>query len=112
MATTPNVEEAVELARQAQEDKITAVKRLAESRQRVEDSKEALTEAEAEDLKSWNNAVGLGWSEAELKKIGFREPERKRRPKRNSGQRGRSKPLPKLDGHTTGTSTEPTPPVS
>lgn len=91
MANTPNVDEAVELARQAQEDRIEAVKKLAESRQTVEDAKEALAEAEAEDLKAWNHAVGLGWPEAELKKIGFKEPEKKRRTKRQAPARGRSR---------------------
>lgn len=91
MANTPNVDEAVDLARKAQEDRIEAVKKLAESRQTVEDAKEALAEAEAEDLKAWNHAVSLGWTAAELKKIGFKEPEKKRRTKRQSPARGRSR---------------------
>lgn len=91
MANTPNVDEAVELARQAQEDRIEAVKKLAESRQTVADAKEALAQAEAEDLKAWNHAVGLGWPEAELKKIGFKEPDKKRRTKRQPPARERSR---------------------
>lgn len=90
MANTPNVDEAVDLARQSQEDKIEAVRKLAEARQTVEDVKTQLSAAEGEDLKAWNHAVSLGWPETELKRIGFKEPEKKRRPKKQGATRSRS----------------------
>lgn len=90
MANTPNVDEAVDLARRSQEDKIEAVRELAEARQTVEDVKAQLSAAEGEDLKAWNHAVSLGWPETELKRIGFKEPEKKRRPKKQGATRSRS----------------------
>lgn len=89
MASTPNVDEAVDLARQSQEDKIEAVRKLAEARQTVEDVKTQLSAAEGADLKAWNHAVSLGWPETELKRIGFKEPEKKRRPKKQGATRSR-----------------------
>lgn len=99
MATTPTPEEAVERARRAQEQKIETVRVLAQTRQKLtteRDSadreraelearlKEQMRKHEAADIKAFTAATAAGWAPEELRKIGFAEPEKKRRVRRRS----------------------------
>ncbi|WP_460744189.1 hypothetical protein, partial [Nesterenkonia halophila] len=93
MATTPpSIDEAVERAQKAQEERVNAVRHLAEAQQTLEDRREEvkrlLTEAEAEELQAWNDAVKAGWSETELRKIGFSDPSKKRRSTKKTSRSG------------------------
>lgn len=89
--STPSVEEAVEKARRATDDRIESVKVLAESRQQLSDAREQaerlVRDAENADVKAYNAALSAGWTEQELKKIGLSEPDKKRRTKRRSTAR-------------------------
>lgn len=102
MATTPSPEEAVERARRAQEQRIETVRVLAQRRQELTNEresadreraelearlKERMSEHEAADVKAFNAATAAGWTTEELRKIGFPEPEKKRRARRRSTAR-------------------------
>lgn len=104
MATTPTPEEAVERARRAQEKKIETVRLLAQSRQELTNEresadreraelegrlKEQMREYEAADVKAFGAATAAGWAPEELRKIGFAEPEKKRRVRRRSAARAK-----------------------
>lgn len=104
MATTPTPEEAVERARRAQDQRIETVRVLAQTRQELTNErkaadreraelearlKERMREHEAADVKAFSAATSAGWAPAELRKIGFPEPDKKRRVRRKSA--GQSK---------------------
>ena len=101
-ANTVNVEEVVERARRVQEDRITAIRALAQARQSVADVREdtareladlqasvaqRVGDAEREDVKAYNAALSAGWSSDELRKIGFAEPDKKVRAKRRAARK-------------------------
>lgn len=102
MANEPSIEEAVERARRAQEDRITAIRTVAEARQSLADVREEtarelaelqariaerVRDAEQEDVRAYNAALNAGWTPAELKRIGFAEPEKKQRTRRRTTRR-------------------------
>ena len=104
MATTPTPEEAVERARRAQDQRIEAVRALAQARQRLTDERESadreraelearlkdrMREHEAADVKAFSAATAAGWTPEELRKIGFPEPEKKRRVRRRATARSK-----------------------
>lgn len=93
----PTVEEALARARQAQEDRIDAIRSLANSRKALayaRDDAEArlavlksdldatIKAAEKDDRRSYQAAVRAGWSDAELKKIGYHAPDRNQQPRK------------------------------
>ncbi|CAM5538551.1 hypothetical protein [Leifsonia shinshuensis] len=92
-------EEAVARAQRAQEGRIDAIRTLAEARQNSADvanevarklaevkatTDAQLTEAERTDLRAYNAAIAAGWSVDDLRKVGFDEPEKKKRIARRS----------------------------
>lgn len=102
MAKELSIEEAVERAKRAQEDRIVAIRQLAEARQGVADVREETAreladlqasvaqrvgDAEREDVKAYNAALSAGWSSDELRKIGFTEPDKKVRAKRRAARK-------------------------
>ncbi|WP_422117699.1 hypothetical protein [Brachybacterium sp. UNK5269] len=102
MATTPTPEEAVERATRAQDQRIETVRVLAQTRQELTNEresadreraeletrlKERMRDYEAADVKAFNAATAAGWTPEELRKIGFPEPEKKRRARRRSTAR-------------------------
>lgn len=104
MATTPTPEEAVERARRAQDQRIETVRVLAQTRQELTSERESadreraelearlrdrMREHEAADVKAFNAATAAGWTPDELRKIGFPEPEKKRRVRRRSTARSK-----------------------
>lgn len=48
---------------------------------------ERVREAERADVKAYNAALSAGWSVEELRKIGYAEPEKKKRTRRRSSGR-------------------------
>lgn len=120
MATTPTPEEAVERARRTQDARIEAVRALAQSRQELADAraksdqeraalesqiKERMREFEALDVKAYSAATSAGWTPEELRKIGFTEPEKKRRVRRRATSK--SKQEPSASRATTADDSEP-----
>lgn len=104
MANTPTPEEAVERARRSQEQRIETVRVLAQTRQKLTIEREAadreraelearlkdrMREHEAADAKAFSAATAAGWTPEELRKIGFPEPEKKRRVRRRSTARSK-----------------------
>src|SRR5690625_6841463 len=101
MARVPTPEEAVERARQAQEKRLKAIQSLAEARQHIVDVREEtereraeleariagrINDAERDDVRAYNAAVAAGWSTTELRKIGFPEPEKKKRSEEHTSE--------------------------
>ncbi|WP_407792053.1 hypothetical protein ACR5MH_0010 (plasmid) [Streptomyces sp. L7] len=99
MATQLTPEEAIERARRLQDDRLNAVRGVAEARQRLVDVHdetarelaelqariaERVAAAERDDVRAYNAALAAGWSGDELRKIGLPEPEKKARAKRRT----------------------------
>jgi len=116
MARVPTPEEAVERARQAQDKRLKAIQSLAEARQHIVDVREEtereraeleariagrINDAERDDVRAYNAALAAGWSPTELRKIGFSEPEKKKRA-------ARTRRRASTTGETNGTTSEPT----
>lgn len=96
------VEEAIERAKRAQESRIEAIRSLAEARQSIVNVREQaarelaelkakvserIADAERHDLKAYNAAQTAGWSNDELRRIGFPEPAKKTRVRRHTTRR-------------------------
>lgn len=103
------VDQAVERAMRAQDEKIAAIRELAKGRQALADARdeaaqkladlerqnaEQIGAAEREDVRLYRAATKAGWSADELRKIGFDEPVKSRRVtrrKRSSAPRSTSR---------------------
>lgn len=94
MAKELTIEEAVERAQRAQDGRINAIRELAAARQSLADVREqgeqrvtqvqrevaeAAAAAEREDVRQYAAAQAAGWSADELRKIGYGEPDKKKR---------------------------------
>lgn len=80
--------EAIERAARALLDsRVQAVRSLAAARQKLLDAQAAQAAAEHEDAAAWIAALRQGWSEEELKKVGF-DPPRKAQPRGRRRARG------------------------
>ena len=99
MAHEPTIDEALERARRVQEDRITAIRTLAEARQNLTDTRDeaarriaevqretaqTIAAAEREDVRHYNAALTAGWTTADLRKIGYNEPAKKARARRRA----------------------------
>lgn len=97
MATQLSPDEAIERARRLQDDRLNAVRVVAEARQNLADVRadadrelselqariaERIGNAERDDVRAYNAATAAGWSADELRKIGFTEPDKKARTRR------------------------------
>ena len=114
MNAIPSGEEALERAKQAQEERLNAVSDLVTKRQQNADAQEhaerrrrdleaelatLLREAEDADVVAYSRAINVGWTEQELKKIGLPAPAKKTRTKRRAQQR--TKPAPTTNTEAT-----------
>ena len=117
MAKTLTVEEAEERARRMQEDRLATIRGAVEARQNVTDVRaetearraeferqiaEEVKRAEADDVRAYNAALSAGWNEAELKKIGLDEPEKKQRVQKRAAK----KPATRMQPARTVTTTQ------
>lgn len=102
MARELSVEEAVQRAQQLQEDRIGAIRALAETRQNLADARddaarrlaevqreiaELIAAAEREDVKRYAAAQSAGWSADELRKVGYPEPDKKTRVRKRQARK-------------------------
>lgn len=102
MARELSVEEAVQRAQQLQEDRIGAIRGLAEARQNLADTRdeaarrlaevqretaELIEAAEREDVKRYAAAQSAGWSADELRKVGYPEPDKKTRVRKRQARK-------------------------
>lgn len=102
MARQPSVDQAIERARRVQDDRLNAVRHVAEKRQALTDVHEQtarelvelqariaerIRQAEREDVLAYNAALNRGWSAEELKRIGFTEPVKTARVRRRAARR-------------------------
>ena len=105
MAKEISPEEAVERAQRAMDNRLTSVRKLAESRQNVESvrtgaaariaelerqERRKIEEAEREDASAYSAAIDAGWTPAELRKIGFAEAGKKRAPRQRQARKSTS----------------------
>ncbi|WP_298877429.1 hypothetical protein [uncultured Microbacterium sp.] len=96
MAKELSPQEAIERAQRAMEDRLTSIRKLAESRQALADTREAsaariaevereerekVAAAERDDARAYSATLDAGWTPAELRKIGFAEAAQKRKPR-------------------------------
>ena len=102
MAKELNVEDVIERARQAQENRLTAIRGLAEAQQHVTDVREEaarkvteierettrlIAEAERTHVREYTSAQRVGWSPEELKSLGFVEPDKKARVRKRTARK-------------------------
>ena len=122
MATQLTPEEAVERAQRLQDDRLNAVRGVAEARQSLVDVQEEtareladlqahiaqrIADAEREDVRAYNAALSAGWSADELRKIGLPEPDKKARTRRRAARKPAApKPAPETPPASEGDSPE------
>lgn len=102
MSNIVSVEEAVERAKRAEQDRIEAIRVLATARQSITDAREDAArelaelqahhselqrDAEAADVRAYSAAIKAGWSPDALRDIGFTEPEKKKRVRARSARK-------------------------
>jgi len=66
-----------ETARQLLDTRITAVRELAARRADLTHARDNVTTAERADTAAWANAEKAGWTETELRQVGFPAPGRR-----------------------------------
>ncbi len=108
MATQLTPEEAIERARRLQDDRLNAVRSVAEARQALVDVREQtdrelselqariaerIANAERDDVRAYSAAVSAGWTAEELRKIGFSEPDKKARTRRRATRKPANRPF-------------------
>jgi len=64
-------------ARRVLDSRVTAVRALAETRAALTRARAALTEAEKADTATWAATLRAGWSDADLRRVGFEPPTRR-----------------------------------
>jgi hypothetical protein len=109
MAKTLSVEEAEARAHQLQQERLSAIRGLAEARQNVADVRAdadrrraelerelsaSISEAERNDVVKYNAAQAAGWTDAELRKIGFDEPDKKQRTRKRAARKSTTPTAP------------------
>lgn len=102
MAKTLSVEEAEARANQLQQERLSAIRGLAEARQNVVDVRAdadrrradlerelaaQINDAEREDVQRYSAALSAGWTDVELRKIGFDEPDKKQRTRKRAARK-------------------------
>lgn len=70
----PNVEE---MARALLEERLQPVRSLTAATHQVERARQELATAERNRADQWKAAVSAGWSEAELRRLGLKAPQRR-----------------------------------
>lgn len=105
MAKELSPQEAIERAQRALDDRLTSVRELAESRQKLADVREAsaariaevereerekVAAAERDDARAYSATIDAGWTPAELRKIGFAEAGKKRAPRQRAARKSSS----------------------
>ena len=108
MATQLTPEEAIERARRLQDDRLNAVRSVAEARQALVDVREQtdrelselqariaerIANAERDDVRAYSAAVSAGWTAEELRKSGFSEPDKKARTRRRATRKPANRPV-------------------
>lgn len=124
MANGVSIEELLERARRTQENRISAIRILAEARQHVADVREEtarelaelqariaqrVDDAERADVKAYNAAATAGWSREELRKIGFAEPDKKTRVRRRAARTPSTPATPTASSNASAASPTTTP---
>ncbi|MEX0153811.1 hypothetical protein [Microbacterium sp. LMI1-1-1.1] len=105
MAKELSPQEAMERAQRALDDRLTSVRELAESRQKLANVREAsaariaevereerekVAAAERDDARAYSSTIDAGWTPAELRKIGFTEAGKKRAPRQRAARKSSS----------------------
>lgn len=70
-------DEAVERARQLLDPRFGSIRNLADRRAALTEARRVLNDAEVADAQAYAEALRAGWSEADLKAVGFDAPERR-----------------------------------
>lgn len=86
MTVTTDTSEAEKRARALLDTRIDAIRDLAATRAELATAREAVERAETTDTRAYTAALKAGWTEAELKTVGFDVPTR-RAPGRPRGAR-------------------------
>ncbi|MGN6405689.1 hypothetical protein, partial [Sinomonas sp.] len=107
----------LERAERAQHERMEAIRNLAKARQGITDARDLadhrraelereiaafLADAERDDLKAYTAAVTAGWTEPELRRIGFDEPAKKARVRRRAARPAGPQGSPSEDTGATG----------
>ncbi|WP_380163360.1 hypothetical protein [Jannaschia sp. R86511] len=88
MTTSLDTDRIAAAARALLDDKVTAVRTLAEARQKREDARSALSDAERGDTTAYTAALKAGWTTDELKRVGLDAPSKRAPGRPRSNRRG------------------------
>lgn len=88
MTTSLDTDRIAAAARALLDDKVTAVRTLAEARQKREDARTALSDAERGDTTAYTAALKAGWTADELKRVGLEAPTKRAPGRPRSPRRG------------------------
>lgn len=99
MSKALTVDEALHRAKQLEQNRMTAIQNLATARGNIVAAREgadlkraaleneiaeSLASAEREDIATYNAALASGWTETDLRRIGFTEPDKKQRARKRA----------------------------
>ena len=76
MAKKLSLEEIEHHARNLLDSEMASVRQLVENKDRVEQLREQLADADREEQRAYHAALAAGWSTTELAGLGLKEPER------------------------------------
>ena len=93
MAKLTDPQQAEEAAQRLLNDRMDYIRRAIATRGALEDAREALKEAEKNDIQAFQAAVNNGgWTAEELRKIGLAAPEKVQRVQRRKAARNGARP--------------------
>jgi hypothetical protein len=81
----PTVAAAEVAARKVLDHRVAAVRTLAETRAVLGLARQALADAEKADTATWAATLRAGWTDTDLRKVGFEPPTRRRAPRSAAG---------------------------
>lgn len=87
MATRIDAEKIENELQQRLSNRMDSVRELVKSRQKVADTRDALSAAEDEDARRYQAALTAGWTADELRSAGLSEPEKKLRVRKRATRR-------------------------
>lgn len=94
MASTLDVTTAETRARELLNARVDSVRTLVLTRQKLDDLRDQVTDAEADDARAYRAALADGWTADELKKLGVDEPAKQARVRRRAARKTNAQTAP------------------
>ncbi|MGW2725084.1 hypothetical protein [Streptomyces sp. NPDC001492] len=115
MTNLPSMDDTLKAAEQLMRDRLSAVEAHKKNVDAEQAAREALAERERESARTWAAMLAAGWTAAELKRLGFKEPSTKAsgrpRTSRARAERNNSTPTETVAVPAQATAAPATPPM-